>query len=131
MVNCVVVDDDSDIVDLFCELLESSNVQVLAKGYDGKQAVELYDKFKPEILFVDISMPLYDGIYAVEHIHKSHPNAKIIILTGDSGDNSSYLHDSLKIDFVLHKPFNMRTIKEAITVTLLQSSITEHNSVKD
>ena len=54
MVNCVVVDDDPDIVDLFCELLELSNVQVLAKGYDGKRAVELYEKFKPDALFVDI-----------------------------------------------------------------------------
>jgi len=125
MVSCVVVDDDPNIVDLFCELLELSNVQILARGYDGKQAVELYEKFKPDILFVDISMPMYDGIYAIEHIRESYPNAKIIVLTGDSVDSSSLLCDSLKVNFVLHKPFNMRTIKEAMTVMLLESSVSE------
>ena len=128
MENCVVVDDDPDIVELFCELLELSMVQVVAKGYDGKQAVELYEKFKPDALFVDISMPEYDGIYAIENIRKSNPEAKIIVLTGDSGDNSPYLRNSLKVDFVLHKPFSMRTIKEAITVMLLESSISKQTS---
>jgi len=127
MVNCVVVDDDPDIVELFCELLKLSNVQILAKGYDGKQAIELYDKFKPDTLFVDISMPKYDGIYAIKHIRESHPNAKIIVLTGDSGENISHLKDSLKVDFVLHKPFNMKTIREAVTVMLLESSISENS----
>jgi len=123
MVSCIVVDDDPDVVDLFCELLEMSNIEIRAKGHDGLEAVKLYDQFQPDVLFIDLSMPKYDGIYAIKNIRSVYPHAKIIVLTGDSGDNQSYLLDSLKVDFILHKPFNMRTIKESITITLLSSSI--------
>jgi len=122
MVSCVVVDDDPDIVDLFCELLELSKMEVLAKGHDGKQAIELYEKFKPDVLFVDLSMPKFDGEYAIKNIHSSHPNAKIILLTGNSGDES-YLCQTLKVYHVLHKPFDMRLIREWVTVALLDSAL--------
>lgn len=121
MVNCIVVDDDPDIVDLFCDLLELSNVKILAKGYDGADAIELYEQFKPNVLFIDLAMPKYDGRYAIKNIRSLHPNAKIIVLTGDSGKDQQHLLNELKVDFILHKPFNMHTIKESITVTLLKS----------
>ena len=121
MVSCIVVDDDPDIVKLFCELLELSKIDVLAKGNDGKQAVELYDKFKPDVLFVDFSMPNFNGEYAIKNVRDAHPDAKIILLTGDSG-KESHLQETLKADHVLHKPFNMRTIRECVTVALLDSA---------
>lgn len=122
MVSCIVVDDDIDIVDLFCELLEMSNVQVLAKGYDGQQAVELYEKFEPDVLFIDLSMPKFNGEYAISKIRVSHPNAKIILLTGDF-ENESVLCKNVNVDHVLHKPFNMRSIREFITISLLDKAI--------
>jgi len=125
MVSCIVVDDDLDIVNLFCELLEMSNVQVLAKGYDGKQAVDLYEKFKPDVLFVDLSMPKFNGEYAIRKIHRAYSDAKIILLTGDA-ENESELRESLNIDHVLHKPFNMRTIREFITVALLDRAVNQN-----
>ena len=126
MVNCIVVDDDPDTVDLFSELLELSNVQILAKGYDGHQAIELYEKFKPNVLFIDLSMPKFSGEYAIRKIHVSNPDAKIILLTGDSG-NESDLCKNLNVDHVLHKPFNMRSIREAITVALLDKAVKQES----
>ena len=121
MVSCVVVDDEPDIVDLFCELLELSKVEILGKGYDGSEAIKLYTEFKPDVLFVDLLMPNYDGIYAIKNIRNLYPNAKIIVLTGDSGNNEPYLRNTLNVDYILHKPFNMHTIRESITVSLLKS----------
>ena len=126
MVSCVVVDDDPDIVDLFCELLELARVEILAKGNNGKQAVKLYEQFQPDVIFTDLSMPKYDGIYAIENIRNQYPDSKIIVLTGDSDDVQTHLLEELKVDFVLFKPFNMHTIKESITVTLLNSSISQN-----
>jgi len=100
-----------------------SNVKIIAKGQDGLEAVKLYDKFQPDVIFTDLSMPKYDGIYAIKNIRSMHPHAKIIVLTGDSSDSKSFLLDTLKVDFILHKPFNMRTIRESITIALLKSSV--------
>ena len=125
MVSCIVVDDDPDIVDLFCELLEMSKIKVLAKGRDGKQAVELYEKFKPDVLFVDLSMPKFNGEYAIRKIHRSYPDAKIILLTGDARSESD-LCESLKVYHVIHKPFNIRSIREFVTVALLDSAVNQN-----
>lgn len=66
MVSCIVIDDNQDIVDVFCDLLKISGIQVIATGNDGMQAVELYEKHHPDVIFVDLLMPKYDGFYAIK-----------------------------------------------------------------
>jgi len=44
MATVVVVDDDIDAVDIFCDYLKLKNVAVLGRGYNGKSAVDLYQK---------------------------------------------------------------------------------------
>lgn len=54
MINCIVIDDNQDIVDVFCDLLKLSGIEVIATGTDGLKAVELYEKFSPDVIFVDL-----------------------------------------------------------------------------
>ncbi|NQV39013.1 MAG: response regulator [Nitrosopumilus sp.] len=115
MVNCIVIDDDQDILDMFCDLLEIIKVDVLARGKNGKEAVELYEKYSPDIVFTDLSMPDYDGIYAVENIKDKNPNAKIVVVTGNSNDYEMYIFELLNIH-VISKPFDMNILKQVITV---------------
>ncbi|EIJ65488.1 response regulator receiver domain protein [Candidatus Nitrosopumilus salaria BD31] len=113
MVNCIVIDDDPDIVSIFCELLSLHQVDVLSTGIDGKDAVELYEKFNPDIVFTDLDMPKYDGYYAVENIKDRNSFAKIIVITGDINARFSGLFRALHIP-VITKPFDMNGIKQAI-----------------
>ncbi len=114
MINCIVIDDQKDIVELICDFLEMNNVEVLAKGNNGKEAVELYEKYTPDIVFTDLAMPDYDGLYAVENIKDINPNAKIIVITANSNDYKIHLFELLKIP-VISKPFNLTTLKQTIT----------------
>ncbi len=50
----IVIDDEPDVRDVFSECLPLFDVEVLAKGNDGKEAVELYKKHRPEIVLMDI-----------------------------------------------------------------------------
>lgn len=111
MVSCIVIDDDQDIVEVFCELLSIIKVNVLATGNNGKEAVALYEKYLPDITFTDLEMPKYDGIYVIENIKDKNPNAKLIVVTGNI-TNSGTLN-SLKIPTIL-KPFDGGIIKKAI-----------------
>ncbi len=61
MVNCIVIDDNQNIVNVFSDLLEISGIEVIATGTDGLKAVELYEKYNPDVIFVDLVMPRYDG----------------------------------------------------------------------
>ena len=53
----IVVDDDHDTVEVFSDLLQILQIQVIGKGYDGRQAVELYQKLRPALVILDVYMP--------------------------------------------------------------------------
>ena len=118
MVSCIVIDDNQDIVDLFCELLDVIDVDVLATGNDGNDAVTLYKKFRPDVVLIDLQMPKYDGIYAIENIKDDYPAAKIIVVTGDLNAYAMPLFDILHIP-VIRKPFDVHFLKQAISDVLL------------
>ena len=80
MTKVVLVDDERDIVEVTTLLLESSEIDVVGVGYDGKQAVELCSKHNPDFLILDLTMPKFDGFYALEKLQNS--KIKIIVLTG-------------------------------------------------
>ncbi len=52
--SAIVIDDEPDVLDVFSECLPLFDVEVLAKGNDGKEAVELYKKHRPEIVLMDV-----------------------------------------------------------------------------
>ena len=114
MINCIVIDDDEDIVNVFCELLSVVKVDVLATSNDGKNAVDLYEKHKPDIVFSDLQMERCDGYYVVETIKDVFPDARIALITGDSNAVNSPLLKLLKIP-IIKKPFDTHEIKQLVT----------------
>src|SRR5574339_847316 len=83
MVKVIVVDDDVDTVEVFCEYLEIKDITVLGRGYNGKTAVELYEKYRPDIALLDVMMPEYDGFFGLENIKSINPDAKVIMVTAN------------------------------------------------
>jgi len=109
----MVIDDDPDTVELFTEYLELQGLEVVAKGYDGKDAVILHEKFKPDISFIDVMMPYYDGFYAVVGIRQCNPNAKIIMVTADLTADTANKLESLKVSMI-YKPFEFKDLASTI-----------------
>lgn len=64
----IVIDDDIDVIDAFSEYLRIKGIDVLGIGYHGKDAVNLYQQFKLDVVFLDAKMPKYDGFYGIEKI---------------------------------------------------------------
>ncbi len=110
MVRALVVDDDPDTVEVFSEYLKLKGIDVVATGHDGKEAVELYQEFKPDIIILDMKMPEYDGMYAIQHIRKEDPDAKIIIVTG----YHDYKIDENDVSAIFYKPYEIDEIMSAI-----------------
>ena len=109
----MVVDDDIDTVDLFSEYLEIHGIEVVARGYDGKEAVALYEKWKPDISFIDIMMPYYDGFYAIIGIRKIDPNSKIIMVTADLTADTANKLENLNVS-ITYKPFEYEDLSNTI-----------------
>lgn len=55
----------------------------IKEGNDGAVAIALYQSFKPDVTFMDLTMPGIDGIMALQEIRKIDPAARVIVLTAD------------------------------------------------
>ena len=85
--NILVIDDDKIVAMSLKTILEAGgNIKVLAMGENGKQAVELYEKYSPDVLLMDIRMEGMSGLEAGEIILKKHRDARILYLTTFSDD---------------------------------------------
>lgn len=80
----VIIDDDPIVCQSLKMIIEKGSkeeIQVLATGKNGKEAIELFQKMKPDMLLLDIQMDEMSGLEACEIILKKDPQAKIIFLT--------------------------------------------------
>lgn len=92
----VVVDDDKLVCVSLKTILETEkDISVVATGNSGKDAVQLYDNLKPDILLIDIRMENMTGLEAGEDILKRYKTAKILFLTTFSDDE--YIIKALRI----------------------------------
>lgn len=80
----VVIADDQR---LFAEALEAilttdARISVVGRADDGRAALELVRDERPDVVLMDISMPVMDGIEATEAIRDELPSTRVIVLTG-------------------------------------------------
>lgn len=78
----VIVDDDQLVAISLKTILEAdTSIEVLAMGYNGKDAIRLYKEHQPDVLLMDIQMNELNGLDAAEVILKEDSTAKILFLT--------------------------------------------------
>ncbi len=78
----LLIDDDKLVCQALKTILESNEgIEVVGVAYDGIDALELFEKFSPDILLMDIRMTKMTGLEAAEIILKKYSNAKILFLT--------------------------------------------------
>jgi len=110
----LVVDDDPDTVEMFSDYLENKGVNVIGKAKDGKEGFELYKKLKPDVIFLDVIMPNYDGFYTLKKIREIDADAKIIMVTADFSPTTKKKLKELKATDIIYKPYDGRAIDRVI-----------------
>ncbi|MFC1614321.1 response regulator [Gemmatimonadota bacterium] len=82
----LIADDQNFFRTVIRKMLDSLNCEVVGEATNGEEAVELFFREKPDLLFLDLHMPVKNGDIALEEIIGSHPDARVIMLTsvGDS-----------------------------------------------
>ncbi len=113
MPSVIVVDDDDDCRCSLEQTLEISGIEVVGTGADGDEAFQLYEKFLPDVVMLDLKMPIYDGTYAIEKIKAKYPNSKIVIVSAFMND---YKFDRNKVAGILVKPYNRQELVELIQI---------------
>ena len=119
--NILVVEDDHNISDLIRMYLENEGFEVRI-AYDGGKAVEKYDAKAPDMVLLDIMLPVMDGWAVCAHIREKG-KTPIIMLTakGDVTDRITGLE--MGADDYLVKPFEMKELMARINAVLRRSEI--------
>lgn len=94
-INILIADDHEVIHNGIKDILRShSRYNIIGSAYNGEEAIEKALQLKPDIIFMDISMPKLSGIEAIKVITKEFPGSKILALT--QHDENEYVVQILK-----------------------------------
>lgn len=114
MPTALVVDDALFMRTTIKNMLESWGFDVVGEADNGKKAVSLYRELKPDLVTMDLTMPIMSGLDAIKQIIPEFPDAKIIMVTamGQQRIIVDAIESGAK-DFIT-KPFTPEKLKEVV-----------------
>jgi len=90
-IRVMVIDDQAVVRQGFVSLISTvSDMEIVAEGSNGREAVELFRQHQPDITLIDLRMPVMSGVEAIAEIRREFPGARIIVLTTYDGDEDIY-----------------------------------------
>jgi PAS domain S-box-containing protein len=82
----VIADDSEDLRLLLRVRLEGAGIDVVATARDGQEAVDAVDEHQPDVVIMDLSMPVLDGLQATGILRQQYPALRIVVLSGHPRD---------------------------------------------
>ena len=79
----LMVDDSSTVRKLGAQMLRSEMFEICGEAPDGYQAFQLYKELKPDVVTMDVNMPVMNGIEALRQILAYDKNAKVVMVTSE------------------------------------------------
>ena len=121
MANILVVDDAMFMRRVIGNILVPGGHNVIGEACNGKEAVELYKKLRPDIVTLDITMPIKTGLEALREIKEYDSKAKVLMCSA-MGQQAMVIEAITggALDFLV-KPFNKDHVLEAIVKALSKS----------
>jgi two-component system, chemotaxis family, chemotaxis protein CheY len=118
MAKILIIDDAKFMRMTLSNILKKANHEIVGEGENGKEAVELYRALRPDVVTLDITMPIMNGLEAVKAIKQEDPNAKIIICSA-MGQQKMVVEaiEAGALDFIV-KPFDEPRVIDAVNRVL-------------
>lgn len=115
----VLIGDDSILArKQLKDALSEIGVTEIYEASNGKQALDLFNEKKPDLVLIDIVMPVMDGGIALECILADNPDAKIIVVSSVGSQSQVKRAIAAGIKDFIQKPINKEMLKKLITTQL-------------
>jgi DNA-binding NarL/FixJ family response regulator len=133
----LIADDHQLLRQALRRAMEDAGLVVLGEAGDGAEAVQLVDELRPELVIMDVTMPVLGGIEATRRLHAAHPDLPIVVLT--MHDEEAQREEALRAgaSAFLTKDSSMQEVVataiataagEALSAELATSILTEFHS---
>lgn len=108
----MIVDDSKIMRVILKDFFENNNFLVVAEAKNGVEAINLFNKFKPDFVVMDLQMPIMNGIEALNGIRQMNTKTNIVIISAYA--DKQHIMDAIKSGangFIL-KPLNPKKLKK-------------------
>ena len=114
MAKILIVDDSRTSRKFLRDILEKSGNEIVGEAVNGLEGFDLYQKLRPDIVTMDITMPVMDGLDSLKLIMRFDPAAKVVMVTA-AGQQQKML-EAVKLGALefIAKPFDTPTIAETV-----------------
>ncbi len=119
MTRVMIVDDEIAMREILKIMLKDYEI---IEATNGREAVELYKKERPDIVLMDIMMPIMNGIEATREIKKFDPKAKIVAITAYASTKGERILKA-GAEYILRKPFTRKEVVRVIEEILSKSDM--------
>ena len=114
MATTVLIADDSEFMrNLLREILEEEH-EIVGEAENGVEAVDIYEEQSPDLVMMDIVMPIRDGIEATSQIKDADPGANVIMCTSVGQEEKMKAAVKAGADGYITKPFQKPSVIQAI-----------------
>ena len=115
MRTALVVDDCGVVRDFLKIMIETLDIEIIGEALNGKSGVEMYEKLKPDIVFMDLKMDGMSGFEALKRIMAIDPGARVII-TSSLADQKFVIDEGKKrgAKAFVSKPLEINNVRAAV-----------------
>lgn len=100
----LIVDDSQTFRDRLKRLLEGApGIRVIGEARDGRAAIEDVESLQPDVILLDIHMPIFDGFHVLRDVKARFGSTTVIVLTSDASSSVRQRCESLRADAVIDK----------------------------
>jgi two-component system response regulator AtoC len=118
----LVVDDVDTIARVYARFLEREGYEVRI-AFNGMEALDVWERFKPDLVISDIRMPKMSGFELANALRKKNPKQKVILMTGYA-DEAEVLEQQKSHGFPFFtKPADLQTTVSKIVTEVLESKV--------
>ena len=110
----LIVDDSVVVRNSIERSVNADAIAVVLRAEDGEEAVSLFDRERPELVTMDLTLPRLDGLAAIRRIQEIEPRTSILVISALNSHKTAMEAIALGACGFLTKPFTPREMSEAL-----------------
>ena len=111
----LVIDDSPFVFKAVSKALEGTQWEVVGNALDGQLGIDKYIETQPDVITLDVTMPIMDGLETAKKLVEINPDVKIIMLSAMGDETLLNQAREIGIKYFLMKPFRPEVLQDKLT----------------